>query len=291
MIRGLAVFVIGGMLALAAAGCGSHTGNEYHQGKEALPQPNAYSNDEGMPIRIQEDAEDDTPELVDGSEKAVRKEEPLTLAELREKYKSTFLLQGSSKEKRVALTFDDGPDETFTPLVLDELNKAGVKATFFVVGNRIEANPDIIQRIVNEGHAVGNHSYSHPNYLKLSDEEFRKEIDTTDKLIQTYIGHRPSLVRPPYGGVTENQINWLASMEKKIINWNVDSLDWKGLSADEVYANIMDATQNGSIILQHSAGGDGEDLTGTVEALGRVIAKLKEKNMELVTVPNLIHLK
>jgi peptidoglycan/xylan/chitin deacetylase (PgdA/CDA1 family) len=289
MIRGLAILVIGGMLALAAAGCSSHSEAERNQGKEAQHQPNAYS-DEGMPIRIQEDADDDTPELVDGSEKAVRKEEPLTLAELREKYKSTFLLQGSSKEKRVALTFDDGPDETFTPLVLDELKKAGVHATFFVVGNRIEANPDIFQRIVNEGHAIGNHSYSHPNYLKLSDEDFRDEIDHTDKLIQTYIGHRPSLIRPPYGGVTENQIEWLASMEKKIINWNVDSLDWKGLSADEVYTNIMDATKAGSIILQHSAGGDGEDLTGSVEALHRVIADLKKKNLEFVTVPDLIHL-
>ncbi|MCM3630895.1 polysaccharide deacetylase family protein [Paenibacillus glycanilyticus] len=290
MFRGLAVVLIAGMLALASAGCGSHSGAAQNEGKEAQPQPNAYS-DEGVPIRIQEDGDDDTPELVDGSEKAVRKEEPLTLAELREKYRSTFLLEGDSKEKRVALTFDDGPDETFTPLVLDVLKKAGVKATFFVVGNRIEANPEIFQRILNEGHAVGNHSYSHPNFLKLSDEDFRDEINATDKLIKTYIGYLPSLVRPPYGGVTEDQINWLASMEKKIINWNVDSLDWKGLKAEEVYANIMNATKNGSIILQHSAGGEGEDLTGSVEALGRVIAKLKAKNMELVTVPDLIHLK
>ncbi|GMK45826.1 hypothetical protein PghCCS26_29540 [Paenibacillus glycanilyticus] len=285
MIRLLAAFVIGALLMSSIAGCASH--RETEQGRNAQPEPNAYSEEE-MPIQIQN--EDDTPELVGGPEDVVRKEEPLSLAELREKYKSTFLLQGSSKEKRVALTFDDGPDETFTPLVLDELKKAGVKATFFVVGNRIEANPDIFQRMVSEGHAIGNHSYSHPNYLKLPDEQFRNEIEKTDRLIKTYIGHLPSLVRPPYGGVTENQINWLASMEKKIINWNVDSLDWKGLNADEVYANIMDATKNGSIILQHSAGGEGEDLTGTVEALGRVIAKLKEKNMELVTVPDLIHL-
>jgi IMP dehydrogenase/GMP reductase len=130
MIRGLAIFMIGGMLALAAAGCGSHSGNEHNHDKEPLPQPNAYSDEEGVPIQIEDN--DDTPELVDGSEKAVRKEEPLTLAELREKYKSTFLLQGSSKENRIALTFDDGPDETFTPLVLDELKKAGVHATFLL---------------------------------------------------------------------------------------------------------------------------------------------------------------
>ncbi|ACS99514.1 polysaccharide deacetylase family protein [Paenibacillus sp. JDR-2] len=285
MIRLLAAFVIGALLMSSATGCASH--REKEQGRNSLPEPNAYSEEE-MPIQIQN--EDDTPELVGGPEDVVRKEEPLTLAELREKYKSTFLLQGSSKEKRVALTFDDGPDETFTPLVLDELKKAGVKATFFVVGNRIEANPDIFQRMVSDGHAIGNHSYSHPNFLKLSDEKFRGEIEKTDRLIKTYIGYLPTLIRPPYGGVSEDQINWLASMEKKIINWNVDSLDWKGLNADEVYANIMDAAKNGSIILQHSAGGDGEDLTGTVEALGRVIAKLKEKNMELVTVPDLIHL-
>ncbi|MCK9858488.1 polysaccharide deacetylase family protein [Paenibacillus sp. ATY16] len=286
MHRLFAAFVISILLVSALAGCASH--RETEQGRNAQPEPNAYSEEE-MPIQIQN--EDDTPELVGGPEDAVRKEEPLTLAELREKYRSTFLLRGDSKEKRVALTFDDGPDETFTPLVLDELKKAGVKATFFVVGNRIEANPDIFQRMVSEGHAIGNHSYSHPNYLKLSDEQFREEIEKTDRLIKTYIGHLPSLVRPPYGGVTEGQINWLASMEKKIINWNVDSLDWKGLNADEVYANIMDATKNGSIVLQHSAGGEGEDLTGTVEALGRVISKLKEKDMELVTVPDLIHLR
>jgi Predicted xylanase/chitin deacetylase len=232
--------------------------------------------------------QDDTPDLADGPERKLREPKPMTLADLRAKYSSTFVLQGSEDKREVALTFDDAPDDVFTPRVLDVLKREGVKATFFVVGNRVEAHPDVMRRIVAEGHVVGNHSYSHANLPKLSDERFREEIRKTDRLIRQYTGYTPSFVRPPYGSITEEQIKWLASQKRKIVGWNVDSLDWKSLSREEVATNILAHVKPGAIILQHSAGGTGEDLTGTVEALPEVIAKLRKDGVRFVTVARLL---
>ncbi|GIP36966.1 hypothetical protein J31TS4_02460 [Paenibacillus sp. J31TS4] len=229
-----------------------------------------------------------TPDLAGGQEAKIREPKQLTLAELHKKYPSTFLLSGSPDKRQVALTFDDAPDVRFTPLILDELKKAGVKATFFVVGNRAQAHPELVRRMKEEGHAVGNHSLTHANLPKKSDEKFHEEILKTDEIIRGLTGYTPFLVRPPYGNISEEQIKWLASQRKKIINWNVDSLDWKNLNAEQVEANILGHAGPGSIVLQHAGGGVGEDLTGTVEALPGVIAKLREEGLELVTVPELL---
>jgi peptidoglycan/xylan/chitin deacetylase (PgdA/CDA1 family) len=247
----------------------------------------------GMDQRVKQlqTAQSDTPELSDGSENKVRKPKSLTLIELHKKYSSTFLLNGPTDKKVMALTFDDGPDAKFTPLVLDELKKAGVHATFFVIGNRAEANPEILKRIIKEGHAIGNHSYDHPDLPKLSMEEFQKQITQTDKIIKSYTGYSSSIVRPPYGDISEDQIIWLIGKKKKMIYWNVDSLDWKGLDADAVYANVLGETQPGSIILQHCAGGEGEDLSGSVNAIGSIIANLKKNNISFVTIPEMFDLK
>lgn len=234
--------------------------------------------------------ESPTPDLADGAEQRNREPHPMSLADLREKYKSTFLLNGPSAKREIALTFDDAPDEHFTPQILDVLKKEGVTATFFVVGNRVEAHPDIMKRMVEEGHRLGNHSYNHPNLPKLSDAEFRDQINKTDELIKQYTGYIPNIVRPPYGNVSEEQIQWLASHGKKIVNWDVDSLDWKGLSAEEVKTNVLAHVHPGAIILQHSAGGKGEDLTGTVQALPDIINKLRGDGVKLVTIPELLDL-
>ncbi len=229
-----------------------------------------------------------TPNLLDGSEKAVRTTKPMSLADLRAKYQSTFWLHGPSSKREVALTFDDAPDDVYTPQILDALKREGVRATFFVVGNRIEAHPEIVQRMVEEGHILGNHSYNHANLPKLSDEDFRSQINRTDKLIQSFTGYRPTFVRPPYGNINEPQIQWLASQHKIIVNWNVDSLDWKGLNAEQVKSNVLAHTMPGSIILQHAAGGVGEDLSGTVQALPDIIRSLRNQNVTLVTIPELL---
>lgn len=242
----------------------------------------------GDGVGVRPRAQNDTPDLADGPERKHREPKPMTLADLRAKYPSWFVISGPGDRREVALTFDDAPDDVFTPMVLDVLKREGVKATFFCVGNRIEKHPDVMRRIVAEGHVVGNHSYSHANLPKLSDEKFREEIRKTDELIRKFTGYTPSFVRAPYGNITEEQIKWLASQKRKIVGWNVDSLDWKSLSRDEVATNILAHVKPGAIILQHSAGGVGEDLTGTVEALPEVIRKLRADGVEFVTVARML---
>lgn len=262
-----------------------------HANPQAAPSVYPRANSPQPPAaRDNRTATTRTPELRDGPEKRIREPHPLTLSDLRAKYKSTFLLNGPSSKREIALTFDDAPDDHFTPLVLDALKQAGVRATFFVVGNRVQAHPEIVERMVKEGHIIGNHSWNHPNLPKLSDAEFRNQILRTDKVIQAITGYLPTFMRPPYGNISENQIHWLASQHKVIVNWDVDSLDWKGLDAEQVKTNVLAHVHPGAIILQHSAGGKGEDLTGTVQALPDIIKKLRSDGVKLVTVPELLDL-
>lgn len=259
-----------------AAGCGaSSPGGERLSTKDRVEQEN-----------IRTVAQ--TPDLQGGPENNVREPQPVSLADLQKKYRSTFVLSGPPTKRAVALTFDDAPDAEFTPQVLDALKKAGVKATFFVVGNRVEAHPDVMRRIVWEGHAIGNHSYNHANLPKLSDKNFRDQVERTDHIIQRYTNEIPRIFRPPYGNISEDQIKWLASQGKKVVNWNVDSLDWKGLSAEQVRTNVLSNVQPGAIILQHSGGGKNEDLSGTVEAIPSIVKKLKGDKVKLVTIPELL---
>lgn len=213
----------------------------------------------------------------------------LTLSQLVVKYPDTFKLRGSSQEKKVALTFDDGPDTRFTPKVLDALKANQVKATFFVLGSQASTHPDIVRRIVREGHVIGNHSYSHANLPTLTVDKFQSQIMNTENVLQGLVGYAPKLIRPPYGAINEEQVRWIADHHYLIVNWNVDSLDWKSLNADQVLQNIMQQTKPGSIILQHSGGADSQDLSGTVQAIGPLIAKLKAAGYTFVTVPELLH--
>ncbi|MEX2461613.1 MAG: polysaccharide deacetylase family protein [Paenibacillaceae bacterium] len=214
----------------------------------------------------------------------------LTLSQLRLKYPQFFRLNGSIKESKIALTFDDGPDNKYTPAILDVLRKYHVKATFFVLGVRAEANPAVIKRIINEGHAIGNHSYNHANPAKLTEAQFEKQFTHTQVILHKLIGYEPKLIRTPYGALQENQLRWAAKNGLVAVNWDIDSLDWKELNASQVLANILEHTHRGAIILQHSAGGVNQDLSGTVKALPNLITELRKQGFQLVTVPELLHL-
>ncbi|SDE87599.1 polysaccharide deacetylase family sporulation protein PdaB [Fontibacillus panacisegetis] len=217
-------------------------------------------------------------------------EEPLSLGELRKKYSETFKFRGP-EVKQIALTFDDVPDPRFTPKVLEILRKQGVKATFFVVGSRAQKHPDLLRQIHQNGHLIGNHSYSHPQFKNRSVKQFQNEIQRTEKIIQRTIGYRPKLIRPPYGEINEGQVKWAKLNGYKIINWNVDSLDWKGLGKEKVKANILNAVGPGSIVLQHAGGGVGSNLSGSIDALPDVIQSLRAKGYHFVTLDELLHTK
>ncbi|MCK6076859.1 polysaccharide deacetylase family protein [Paenibacillus silvae] len=216
-------------------------------------------------------------------------EEQLTLGQLRQKYADTFKTNGPST-KQVALTFDDVPDPRFTGQVLDVLKKYKVRATFFVVGSRAEKHPDLVKRMVKEGHVIGNHSYNHPEFSKLSMTAFRRQILRTGDIIQRLTGYTPKMIRPPYGDINEEQLRWARKQRYSIVNWNVDSLDWKGLPKEKVKHNILAAVKPGSIVLQHAGGGTGSNLKGTVEALPEVIEELRNQGYDLVTLDEMLKL-
>ncbi len=215
--------------------------------------------------------------------------EPLSLSQLMKKYPDTFRTSGP-RVKKIALTFDDVPDPRFTGKVLDVLKEHHVKATFFAVGERAKKHPGLVKRMHQEGHAIGNHSYNHAQLNKLSLHKFKDQIERTNQVIKSITGIEPRLIRPPYGEINEEQLQWARKNGFKVVNWNVDSLDWKGLGKDEVMSNILSTVGPGSIVLQHAGGGVGSDLTGTIEALPGIIKELRSKGYTFVTLPEMLGL-
>jgi peptidoglycan/xylan/chitin deacetylase (PgdA/CDA1 family) len=206
------------------------------------------------------------------------------------KYPAYVKKSGPSDKRQVALTFDDGPDTVYTSRILDALKENHAKATFFLIGNRAEANPELVKRIADEGHDVGNHSYSHPRLPSLSPDQFQKEISDNEAVLKRITGHTPQLIRPPYSSVTEEQAKWLVDQKRYIIDWNADTQDWKQIPASLIETKVFDQVKNGSIIVMHSAsaGGDALNLSGTVEALPRIIKRLRDQGLEPVTVSQLL---
>lgn len=212
------------------------------------------------------------------------------LAKLREKYPRDLIISGPAVERKVALTFDDAPDQRFTAAILEVLRRENVPATFFVVGYRAQEWPELVRQMAADGHAVGNHSFNHPDLRKLNPSAFEDQLLRTQRILRELIGYEPQILRPPYGEINEWQLKWAVSRGFKIVNWNVDSLDWKSLDKTQVADNILTQVRPGSIVLQHAGGGRGEDLTGTVEALPVVIRTLKLRGYEFVTIPELLNL-
>ncbi|KWX87085.1 chitooligosaccharide deacetylase [Paenibacillus riograndensis] len=218
-----------------------------------------------------------------------KRSKTLTLSQLLRKYPETIKTRGPHR-KQIALTVDDVPDPRFTPQVLDVLRRYHVHATFFIVGGRAEQNPGLVARMLREGHTVGNHSYNHPQFGKISVNAFRTQIIHTENIIKTTAGYKPRLIRPPYGDISEPQLKWAKAHGYKLVNWNVDSLDWKGLSKSQVRNNIIANAGKGDIILQHGGGGRGSDLRGTIQALPEVISIMRNRGYTFVTVPQLLQI-
>jgi len=183
----------------------------------------------------------------------------------------------------IALTFDDGPNATLTPKLLDLLAARHLKATFFVVGQNAADHPEILKRAVREGHEIANHSWSHPNLGKMSDEAVRRELQKTDDAITTAIGKRPTLLRPPYGSITARQKKWIhEEFGYRIIIWDVDPLDWKRPGPSVVTARILKETHAGSIVLSHDIH------PPTIEAMPATFDQLMKKGFKSVTVTELL---
>lgn len=186
---------------------------------------------------------------------------------------------------KIAITFDDGPDLKFTPQILDILQEKEVVATFFVVGIQVNKYPKVLQRIEAEGHLIGNHSYNHPNFTKLTSEELSDEIARTDEVIFGAVGHVPTIVRPPYGAMNNEVEEQLEQMHKSVMLWNIDPRDWDGSSVDDMLENILTNAKDGGNILLHSFGS--KHVKNTIALLPIIIDELRAQGYEFVTVDEL----
>jgi peptidoglycan/xylan/chitin deacetylase (PgdA/CDA1 family) len=183
----------------------------------------------------------------------------------------------------IAMTFDDGPHGVNTPRLLDMLKQRKIHATFFFVGQCVEEFPDIVKRIVAEGHEVGNHSWSHPQLSKMNDAAVHEQLQKTQDAIVQACGVTPKVMRPPYGAFTSRQCAWAhGTWGYKVILWDVDPLDWKVRNAEHVKAEILKQTVNGSIILSHDIH------KTTVDAMPETLDTLLSKGYKFVTVSELL---
>lgn len=196
--------------------------------------------------------------------------------------------KGNANKKLVALTFDDGPDNTYTPKILDILEAKGVPATFFIVGSQAQYFPDMLKRIVKDGFALGNHTWDHPELLKLTPQQITQEIGSTEDEIQKVTGLRPDLFRPPYGEYTDQDIQLIRNLGYRVVMWSVDTVDWSGASAEQILSTVKQKISPGGIVLQHSLQFKPGVLDGTVEALPKIIDQLRSEGYQFVTVQTLL---
>lgn len=241
---------------------------------------------------IRHNAKENFPELKRESENSEQeRQQPVDLRILQQQYPDIFFLQGPTDQKRVALTFDDGPDPRFTNGVLDVLNQYNVPATFFMLGSKAVANPKIVKQVQNRGHVIGNHTYYHPNLVKESEiKTLEQEVTRTEDALNDIIGYRTKLFRPPYGFLYNELVEKLGEMNYYVIAWSVDSLDWQEEPPEVIASNVLDKIHPGAIILMHDGAESGGDRTNTIESLHQIIPALQKQGYEFVTVPELLNI-
>jgi cellulose synthase/poly-beta-1,6-N-acetylglucosamine synthase-like glycosyltransferase/peptidoglycan/xylan/chitin deacetylase (PgdA/CDA1 family)/spore germination protein YaaH len=217
---------------------------------------------------------------------------------------SYVMMRTGYRAGQIALTFDDGPDAAWTPKILDILKQENVKATFFIVGENGQANPDLVKRIFDEGHAIGNHSFTHPNLGEVPDTVTDLELNATQRLIESLTGHSTRLFRAPYFGdaeprtpdevqptvVSQNLGYITVGLHLDPDDWKLTDENGKARTADDMVQATLDAAavtnpeERGSIVLLHDGGGNRQ---ATIDALPRIIKELKAKGFEFTTVATL----
>lgn len=184
-----------------------------------------------------------------------------------------------SYENIVAITFDDGPRRRTTEKLLDGLQERNVKATFFLIGKNIEGNEDLIQRMYNEGHLIGNHTFSHVQLSTITHEKALQEIKDTNNKIWEITGYMPKYIRPPFGSYSD-KLNMEIDMTPVL--WSVDPRDWNTKNCNVVVKSVVEKVKSGDIILLHDI------YDSSVTAALEIIDQLKAKGYVFVTVDELI---
>lgn len=195
------------------------------------------------------------------------------------KYVGDSIEADGEGKKKIALTFDDGPNARWTPVLLDGLKERGIKATFFLIGCYAEENPEIVKRMYEEGHLIGNHTYHHVSLTAGSEKEAEEEIAMTDHIICEITGEGTGYVRPPFG-------LWREELEEKMqilpVMWNIDPLDWQSRDTGEIVFKVVTEAKEDAIILLHDC------YESSVQAALEIVDILTEEGYVFVTADEIL---
>ena len=204
-------------------------------------------------------------------------------------YGRTFIGMGRGS-KRLALTFDDGPNDPHTLRLLEVLAKHDVRATFFLIGRYVEARPDIVRDLAAAGHVIGNHTYTHPNLIFASALQTRTQIEECERALSQAVGGHSRLFRPPFGGRLPATLRVARSLQLQPVMWSVTGWDWNAPSAEYIEQRVSKQIRGGDVILLHDGDHNcmGADRSQTALETDRLIARYKGEGYELVTVPEMM---
>lgn len=201
---------------------------------------------------------------------------------------SQVVSKGNTTSKVIALTFDDGDDGGNIPAILQILSDNNIKATFFFTGKAVEAHPQQVKNIVAKGHAIGNHTYSHPYFTQITAEQMKAEVDKAETIIKNLTGVTTKpYFRPPYGSYNAAVLQAMGEAGyTKTITWTIDTIDWDGRSASEITQKALNNAAPGAIVLMHVGSG----AVNTPAALPAIIRGLKTAGYQFVTIPEMLGL-
>ena len=185
-------------------------------------------------------------------------------------------------ERRIAITFDDGPRRETTERLLDGLAERGARATFFLIGKQIEGNEDLVERMQAEGHQIGSHTWNHVRLLGVTEETIRQEVGQTEAALESLLGGEDYWLRPPYGIIDDAGLRWAGS---PVVLWSVDPEDWKDQDTGRVVGSVLSHVEDGSIILLHDI------YDSSVDAALQIADALSGQGYCFVTVEQLLQAK
>ncbi|QRG66897.1 polysaccharide deacetylase family protein [Brevibacillus choshinensis] len=195
----------------------------------------------------------------------------------------------NTNKKVMALTFDDGPDPEYTAQIAALLREYNAKATFFMVGSRVKAFPQVARQLVSENHELANHTYSHPDVRRISNDRLQAEMEKTQEIIYASTGVRPQLFRPPGGYYSDSVVNVAKRSGFLVVmwSWHQDTRDWSDPGVKKIVNKVINNARNGDIVLFHDYGGNRSQ---TVKALREILPVLQKRGYEFVTVSEMMRL-
>lgn len=203
------------------------------------------------------------------------------------------IYKGKSDKKQIVLTFDDGPSPEWTPKVLEELRKCGIKATFFMVGHHVQMYPEVAKMVANEGHEIANHGYAHSVTFYYTPAEIEEEIKYTEHVIREITGYTTKYFRPPKAWMRDYIKKKVKSMGYETVLWSLNSKDWVSFNHKIIVRYLEKSVKNGDIILFHDSGNvfsrEGGSRNQTVKSVSLLVNRLKAKGYEFVTIEELLN--